>query len=66
VAAEATRRVGMVAVTERARERLLEMKASASITEPEVGFRLKLAANDHCGRELKRRSRGLQSGTTLG
>jgi Fe-S cluster assembly iron-binding protein IscA len=46
VAAEATRRIGIVAVTERARELLLEMKASASITEPEVGFRLKLAGND--------------------
>jgi hypothetical protein len=36
----------MVAVTERARDRLLEMKASSSINEPEVGFRLKLAAQD--------------------
>jgi Fe-S cluster assembly iron-binding protein IscA len=40
------RRCGMVAVTERARERLLEMKFSASINQPEVGFRLKPAADD--------------------
>jgi hypothetical protein len=36
----------MVAVTERARERLLEMRVSASLTEPQAGFRFKPAAHD--------------------
>lgn len=34
----------MIAVTERAKEQLLEMKLSANIKEPEVGLRLKPAA----------------------
>jgi hypothetical protein len=36
----------MVDVTERARERLLEMKFSASINQREVGFRLKPGSDD--------------------
>jgi hypothetical protein len=36
----------MVVVTERARERLLEMKSSASINQPEMGFRLKPVRGD--------------------
>jgi hypothetical protein len=34
----------MIAVTERAKEQLLNMKHSANINEPEVGLRLKPAA----------------------
>jgi hypothetical protein len=34
----------MIAVTERAKEQLLDMKRSANINEPEVGLRLKPAA----------------------
>jgi Fe-S cluster assembly iron-binding protein IscA len=39
----------MVAVTERAKERLLEMKLAANISEPEVGLRLKPAAGGEWG-----------------
>jgi hypothetical protein len=35
----------MIAVSERAKEQLLDMKVSANINEPEVGLRLKPAAN---------------------
>jgi hypothetical protein len=34
----------MVAVTERAKERLLDMKLAAKISEPEIGLRLEPAA----------------------
>jgi hypothetical protein len=36
----------MVAVTERAKEFLLEMKSSASINQAKLGFRLEAAADD--------------------
>jgi hypothetical protein len=43
------RRCDMVAVTERARERLLQMKSLASMNQPELGFRLKPADDDRWG-----------------
>jgi hypothetical protein len=42
-------RCDMVAVTERARERLLQMKSLASINQRALGFRLKPAADDRWG-----------------
>ena len=39
----------MVAVTDRARERLLQMKSWARMNQPELGFRLTPAAHDRWG-----------------